>query len=186
MPRRAKHPLRRQVARASRVYQSLFPRACRRTALWPHLKARPATCGEDGGSNRAHLSHYREECPKVDCQRPIGGSASEGRRVSPDSFRADVAGSPAYGCRSPSGLKRLLAAGVARQSYAAKRPPILEGTAGHPRSPFPMRAASNHLPGCGRPATTTRRGVRRTDLDGKSGVLERTCLPHTNTDKRLI
>jgi hypothetical protein len=68
----------------------------------------------------------------VDAQTWV--AALVARRVVPLSpSRADVAGSPAYGCRSPSGLDEFRAGGGGRQSNAAKRSSALYGaTAGHP------------------------------------------------------
>jgi hypothetical protein len=66
---------------------------------------------------------------------------------------------PAYGCRSPSDPDETPRRG-GRQSYAAKRSPLLEEDRGPPEeSKFPMRAAPNHsIPTAVGPPQPTARG----------------------------
>ena len=141
---------------------------------------------------RGGVFPFREECPRDDCRCPDVGSAFVARPV----FGSVLTWPAAWriGCRSLSSPMSF-----APMSQRTRCTCLIcdtcefrswRGTAGRPEgSKFPMRAALNpSLPTAIGPPQTTRRPavVTGRPREGKSGVLERTCLPHTNTGGRLI
>ena len=122
---------------------------------------------------------FWEECPKSGCACPDVGSALVARVRSVLTWPA----APAYGCRSRSNRTAGVAGSrtppSAPRSWRDRRPPD--------RSKFPMRAALNHsIPRAVDPPRQPRRPGVAGRPRGQVRRMERTCLPHTNTIRRLI